>query len=285
VPSDEGLVRLGDALGEPVTLVGPLHGGVATSTHALETPSRSLVMKRFRADDDTAPLEWERLHVASASTMRTPKPVAFDLDGKWFGLATVVMTRLPGEVVYPPDVELLAGALAAIHATPLPQPIPAVLERPGLWATWQPEIPYPDGLLDAIEELRRTAPSLPTVFSHCDYHPGNVLIDGEAVSVIDWSAARLAAPGFDVGLMRGDLTIIPGGDAPDRFAAAYQRITGTTIPELALWDALAAARILEHGAGWIDAWTNCGIEITVEEILDRGHALALDAVRRARRLR
>ena len=278
-PSDDGLARLADALGEPVEVVSPLHGGVATSTHLLATPTREVVIKRFIGDADSARSEWRRLQVAARSAVPTPAPIALDADGDWFGMPALVMARLPGRVVYPPQIDELAGALAVIHATPLPEVVPEVLRRPPMWATWEVGIELPPGAMAALGDLQACASEEPTVLAHCDFHPGNVLIhDGAVSGVVDWSSARLAARGLDVALMRGDLAVVPGGDAPDRFLAAYEAASGVEIPDVALWDVLAAARALEHGEGWVDAWTDVGIDVTVAQIRDRAEAFALAAL-------
>src|SRR6266480_1675106 len=130
--SSDGLSRLSAALGEPVEVVRPLHGGVSRSVHELRTPSRPLVLKRF-AFDDAAPQEWERLQVARAVPIPTPEPVLLDADGQWLGVPSLVVTYLEGEFMYPPQPEVLGVLLAAIHATPVPDPTPESLLRPSLW--------------------------------------------------------------------------------------------------------------------------------------------------------
>jgi aminoglycoside phosphotransferase (APT) family kinase protein len=280
VPSDDGLARLSASLGEPVELVAPLHGGVASSTWELSTPTRRLVLKRFRADDAEVPpsgcsLEWDRLVVAQHAPVPTPDPVAVDLEGAWFGLHALVMSHLPGAVAYPPPVETLGRTLAALHSTPLPDPVPAALVRPGYWATWQQTEPVPDGVRDALAALPDIAARSTFVFAHYDFHPGNVLVeDGVVTGVVDWAGARLAPAALDVALMRCDLAIEPGGDAPDRFLAAYEDAAGARLADLGLWDALAAARAIEHGAGWVDAWADTGVAMTVEQIHSRAWAFA-----------
>jgi aminoglycoside phosphotransferase (APT) family kinase protein len=280
-PSTEGLARLSERLGEQIALGEQLHGGVATATHALRTPTRALVLKRYQDEDTTAELEWDRLHVALGADVPTPAPVALDLDGAWFGCQALVMTRLPGGVVYPPPVEALAATLAAIHAMPVPEPLPPVLLRPAMWATWEPEIELVPAHLHALAALRAHATGQPLVVTHSDYHPGNVLVsDGAVTGVIDWASARLAPRQLDVALMRGDLSVEPGGDAPNRFAAAYERASGVSLPHLELWDLLAAARILEDGDGWVDAWTDAGVPMTVERIRAAAEAFRDDALSR-----
>lgn len=280
VPSDDGVARLSATLGEPVQLDGRLHGGVASSTWAIRTPTRRLVLKRFRPDDAEVPpsgcsLEWDRLVVAQHAPVPTPKPVAVDLEGEWFGLHALVMSHLPGAVAYPPPVEALARTLAALHSTPIPDRVPDALLRPGYWATWEQTEPVPEGVLDALAALPGIAARSPFVFAHYDFHPGNVLVEGDVVTgVVDWAGARLAPAALDVALMRCDLAVEPGGDAPDRFRAAYEDAAGIRLEHLGMWDALAAARALEQGEGWVDAWADAGVAMTVEHIHSRAWAFA-----------
>jgi aminoglycoside phosphotransferase (APT) family kinase protein len=275
-PDDAGAARLAAVLGEPVEVVGPLHGGVASSTHELRTPTRRLVLKRF-VDDEEPPeawaLEWTRLGIARHAPVPTPEPIAYDPDGTWFGRPALLMSHLPGAVVYPPAIEALACTLAALHTTVVGAPTPEALHRPGYYAYWKQTAPVPDGVLDALATLLDVAPTLPTVLCHSDYHPGNVLVtDGEVTGVVDWSSARFAPRGFDVGLMRCDLAIEPGGDAPARFLAAYEAAAGVSVEHLHLFDAFGAARAIDQGSGWVDAWTDAGIPMTVEQIHDRAWA-------------
>ena len=279
VPSPEGVRRLAAVLGEPVELEGPLHGGVAASTWAIRTPSRRLVLKRFRADDETAPLEWVRLQVAVDTPVPTPEPVAFDPDGEWFGVQSIVTSHLPGAVVYPPALDALARTLAALHSTVVPEPAPAELRHPGLWTYWVQTAPLPDGVVEALAALPAIAEAQEQVLCHCDFHPGNVLVaDGEVTGVLDWAGARFAPRAFDVAMMRGDLAVVPGADAPTRFLAAYERAAGVRLEHLGLWDCFAAARAIEHGGGWVDAWTDAGVDVTAEQIHARAWAFAEAAV-------
>ena len=277
-PSPDGLLRLGEQFGQRVEPVRPLHGGVAASVYELATKSRRLVLKRFMFDD--APLfEWERLHIALAAPVPTPEPVALDAEGAWFGMPALVVTYFEGGPMYPPQPETLGHVLAAIHTTTLPDPLPAVLQRPALWAAWEERVAFPFGVVDAVRRLQALAPNEAIVFSHSDLHPGNVIVDkGELVGVVDWSSARAAPPGLDVALTRCDLAIEPGGDASDRFLAAYEKAGGRSVKHLSLWDALAAARALEHGDGWVDAWTDTGVPMTAARIRDRATAFAEAAV-------
>lgn len=279
--SADGLARLGADLGEPVEPVRPLHGGVTCSVYEVATPTRRLVLKRFLFDD-AAPLEWERLQAVRPVPVPTPEPVALDAAGDWFGAPALVIGYFAGEPMYPPVPEVLGRVLAAIHATPVPDPVPAVLLRPAYWATWERRVPFPAGVVEAITELQQAvAPAEAAVLCHCDFHPGNVIVaHGAVTGVVDWSSARLTPAGLDLGFTRCDLAIEPGGDAPDRFLAAYETAAGAAVEHLPLWDLLGAARAIEQGDGWVDAWTDTGVPMTAERIRERATAFAAAALSR-----
>jgi aminoglycoside phosphotransferase (APT) family kinase protein len=157
----------------------------------------------------------------------------------------------------------------------VPEPVPDVLRRPGMWTYWEQTAPVPDGVLDALAALTAIAEAEVPVLCHCDFHPGNVLVeDGLVTGVLDWAGARFAPRAFDVALMRSDLAVEPGANAPDRFLATYQEAAGVELQHLGMWDAFAAARAIEHRAGWVDAWTDPAIEMTAERIHHRAWAFA-----------
>lgn len=70
----------------------------------------------------------------------------------------------------------------------------------------------------------------------------------------------------------------PGGEPGARFLAAYEAAAGVRLTQRGMWDAFAAARAIEHGAGWVDAWADVGVTMTVERIRDRAWAFAETAL-------
>jgi aminoglycoside phosphotransferase (APT) family kinase protein len=95
----------------------------------------------------------------------------------------LLMTRLPGRVrLADPPLEPLARTLVAIHgvdARPRPYQSWATATAPPEWGdhalwTW------------ALEAVAAPAPAYRGCFLHRDYHAGNVLFDGDAVTgVVD----------------------------------------------------------------------------------------------------
>ena len=270
VPSADGLALLSSALGERVELVAPMLGGIAASVWEARTPSRRLVLKRFRVGDSHPDGEWARLQLAhELVSIPTPEPLWYDPTGDAFGMPAMALGFLPGASMLPADPDALGTLMAALHATPVPDPPPDVLVTRMLQLDI--DAPLPPLIGDAVERIASIWPTLPTVLAHCDLHAGNVIVDGGAVvGIVDLSNLRLAPAGFDVGRTRCDLAIDLGGDAADRFLAAYGRVP----EEQALWDALAAARAIDEADGWVDAFADMGNPLTAEEIAERATAFA-----------
>ncbi len=163
------------AVGHGARVVGsrPLAGGTSSAVHALSVSSagggvHELVLRRFVRRDwlaeepDVARREATALEVITACPVPTPRLVAVDQDGREAGEPAVLMTLLPGGVVWDPiDVEsflrTLAEILAAVHATPVPgcgllpqfRSSRVELRRAPRWAThphvWETGIEMLDG--------------------------------------------------------------------------------------------------------------------------------------------
>jgi aminoglycoside phosphotransferase (APT) family kinase protein len=302
-PSPAGLARLLADLADddtgPVDFVDVvrLDGGIATATHRVRVEGRqgrrALVVKRYLAGDDTASREWARLGFARRCDVATPMPVRLDLEGRWFGTPALVMTALPGVMSYEPDdpkawVGALAQTLVRIHRTDLTPPIPDAVRRTPSWRSFDPgSLPAgwrevrAEGIVRAVDRLRLLAPDQPEVLCHGDFHPGNVLFEGGAVSgVVDWSGARIEAAESDVANCRVELALIDD-ELPDLFAIAYTEAGGAPLQHLPLWDVLAGA--------WTTSWlpyvgetvNAAGAGITPELALARIEAFVDDALVRA----
>ena len=121
-------------------------------------------------------------------------------------------------------VDQLAGLALRLHALPttgsrpttprswttgssLPRHVVAELDRPELAAA-----------LARAEELGRASMDGPTVVCHGDFHPLNVMVDGERASVIDWTDAGLGPREADVArtLLLFHIAAIAAGCAVER---------------------------------------------------------------------
>ena len=281
-PDGAGLARMASALGggtvEEITGLG---GGLDSATHRFILRGRRFVLKRFRPDHEDASVEYENLRQARRSRVNTPEPVAVATPGEWFETHSLVMTALDGSPsLMPQEPKIwfseLAAALAAIHDTP----IDGCPRGEPLWQRWEPwtDDPRLTRVVEAVEILRGIAGTEPEVFSHKDFHPGNALFDADRLTgIVDWRYAGCEPRQAAVAYCRKDLAIHPGGDAPDRFLAAYEVETGIRLDHMALWDALYGTRALEYGHRWAPSFLELGVNVTAADI----HAASAAFVDRA----
>ena len=115
-----------------------------------------------------------------------------------------ILARLPTQ---------LADTMVAVHhidPAPVVQCVRAVaptvaLTVDELWPHLRAgaELTGRHDLADALDALARQAPPQgDVVLCHGDLHPFNLLRDGDRISVLDWTAALVAAPAYDVALTR-----------------------------------------------------------------------------------
>ncbi len=181
-----------------------------------------------------------------------------------------------------PDV--LASTMAALHAVD-PEPVRAGLgERNS--AVWS--VP---GLLDFLRDaaarigrddlvaaadalIARPRPSGRDVICHGDLHPFNVLVDGDRVTVLDWSASLLGSAAYDVAfttlMLAEPPLVVPGAFRPllrrlggmlaGRFLRRYRTHAGIGIgrDDLRWHQGVVCLRMLTEVAGWVHDGTISG---------------------------
>jgi aminoglycoside phosphotransferase (APT) family kinase protein len=124
-----------------------------------------------------------------------------------------------------------------------------------------------DRLIAATDHLVRTRPAVTAdVICHGDLHPFNVLADHGELTLLDWTAAQIADPAYDLAFTSLLLSMAPL-DAPAalqpiigsaaravsrRFFSRYEPHTGHQIDQqqLAWHTTLHATRILTELEGW-----------------------------------
>ncbi len=195
-------------------------------------------------------------------------PLLADLDG------VAALRRLPQVLVRLP--RQLADTMASIHRLD-PNPVSDSVHAaaPSVAFTVDELWPHlragaqagarPD-LADAIERLVQTQPPRDrSVICHGDLHPFNLLADGRRLTILDWTAAVVAPPVFDLAftglLLRHPPLTTPRALRPAlaagasvlarRFIRHYQRANPTAdVTHLDWYTALHAARILGDHATW-----------------------------------
>jgi aminoglycoside phosphotransferase (APT) family kinase protein len=173
---------------------------------------------------------------------------------------------------------LLAEVLARLHALD-PAPVLARLDASGValpdmdamldgFRTSATQLNH-DTLLAAGEWLVAHRPDgLADVICHGDMHPFNVLVDDDGKpTVLDWSAAVIAAPGYDLAftsLMLAEPPLVApravrpllrifGAGLSRRFLRVYQRETGARADRgtLAWFQSIVCVRALTEVAWWV----------------------------------
>jgi aminoglycoside phosphotransferase (APT) family kinase protein len=227
----------------PVVSARALRGGMSSAVHLLTIQDsgqrRQAVMRRYvrpelnAEEPDIAEWEARALRAAESVGIPTPALLAVDPTGAGAGVPAVLMSRVRGRVDWWPSdagrwLRRLAELLPAIHAAPLP---PAGLIgsfAPHPQANYQPpcRARYPRAWERAAEISHGSAPELPEVLVHRDFHPGNVLWRrGKVSGVVDWQAACTGPAVADVAHCRVNLLTL-GTDAVERFTDLWQHASG-----------------------------------------------------------
>jgi aminoglycoside phosphotransferase (APT) family kinase protein len=284
----EGFARMAHALGsgESPSEVRRLTGGLEAQTFYFRLANDLFVVKIYADDQNQAVVEFENLEAVSVATVATPEPVLIDGKGVWLHAPAIVMTALPGRPdMHPRNRQVwirdAAEALASIHRIPTSR---IVHVRTPRWQRWRPPtegMGSDSSLADLLlTRLHQHAERLPTVVSHDDYNPGNLLFEnGNLSGVVDWADISVEPRQAAVALFRHFLAIDPGGDAPEMFLDSYQQAAKTTLDELPLWDVLYGMRGVRQALNhWVLAFRGLGLDISSEEIRDRSRVWVRSAM-------
>jgi hypothetical protein len=174
-----------------------------------------------------------------------------------------------------------AVALAALHGSGARygrsvspgEELAAVRELAARLARTVPQVgTAADPLMDRLEALDASVPADPLVPAHHDFFPGQVLLDGGRIGVIDFDKSCHAEPARDLGRFRAKLRdtgisafrasghrLVPGPPLERHlrlldelcadFLAAYQRHAPVTTERVTLWESAELLTLLLH------AWT------------------------------
>lgn len=216
-----------------------LHGGTSAAMHRLTLEGRdAVVVRRFVLDwiveEPWAPAnEAVVLGLLAGTPVPAPRLVAVDSDGSIIGVPAVVMSALPGEVVWDPSeldpwLRALVEVLMVIHDVP-------VTDSLRRWAPYPPWSVPPSWTRhrraweQAIAAYEGEQPDSDRVFLHRDFHPGNVLWEAGRVSgVVDWVSSCTGPPEEDVAHCRVNLARHHGQETADRFLELWQQVSGRT---------------------------------------------------------
>jgi aminoglycoside phosphotransferase (APT) family kinase protein len=239
----EALSWVERVVGAPVTGQRALLGGTSSSMHLLETaaaaPLDRVVLRRYVLgwvlnEPEIPHNEALVLRLVGDGAVGVPAPqlLASDPDGHELGVPMTLMTALPGEPVWKPAdrtgwLRAMAELVVQIHAAPLSaqladwSPYPPQSRTPPAWSS------HPEAWSTAYELWDGPIPASQRVFLHRDFHPGNLLWTGAAITgVVDWVSSCAGPPEEDIGHCRANLAIRLGQEWADEFLVIWQHLTG-----------------------------------------------------------
>jgi aminoglycoside phosphotransferase (APT) family kinase protein len=297
-PPDVAIDWAAGIVGSPIADVQPLTGGMSTGIHLLTTRTgERVVMRRFvnehwlAIDPHLAPREAAVLQALEATPVPAPSFVGVDPYGELAGAPTVLMGFVPGRRIALEDhrryASEMAHAMATIHdLAPLrieglpdeSEQIPriALEEAPNRHGSR----PSPE-LWSMVRDRLPGVTFGPNTFLHGDFHPGNVLFDGDALSaVIDWPLACSGQPASDVCMCRMDAGMMLGLDVADMILAAYEAETGAALADIGWWDLYASSRADLALESWTESYAGL-VEIDLATVTERFEAFVHRALQRA----
>jgi aminoglycoside phosphotransferase (APT) family kinase protein len=191
---------------------------------------RRMVREPWRTHADGL-LQRERaaLGLLRDSTVPVAHSIAADTGGADAGAPSLLTTRLPGSLrlhhATEGDLTRLAAVLVGIHRISV-----APSDRPRDFYSWA----YPERQVvpawatdrrawsHAFDVLQGDAPGHDPVLMHRDFHPGNVLWDGDAITgVVDWVETSWGPAALDVAHCQTALSMLHGVAEARAFADAY----------------------------------------------------------------
>jgi Ser/Thr protein kinase RdoA (MazF antagonist) len=256
----------------------PMAGASSSSVYAVRARepggAPELVLRLFTnrrwldEEPDLARHEAAALQEMARIGITAPQLVAWEETSAVCGAPAVLMTRMPGRVVLRPDnldawLEQLAAAIRPVHdhsaaAFPWERQPYSDLDTlaPPPWS------PLPRLWQRAIDHLRRTSPPQQEMrLIHRDYHPTNVLWQGDTVSgIVDWVNACRGPVGIDIGRCRANLAVLHGVEVAERFLQIYESMAGSDWRYEPYWDLADLADMLPNPDTVRDGWRTHGVD-------------------------
>jgi aminoglycoside phosphotransferase (APT) family kinase protein len=206
-------------------LVEPVRGGADAAIWRVERGADTYALRVLRPEQARqARREIASMTAASTAGIPTPRIVA---TATWQDRPAMLLEWRPGRTVAEElrdgiDEPERAHALgvefgrvqAAIHALAAPAELP---ELPAVWQTWIG--PDPE-LAATLARVPRRSP----VLLHLDYHPLNVLAEGERITaVLDWANAGAGDPRADLARTLAIVRLAPVPETATDAARALRR--------------------------------------------------------------
>jgi aminoglycoside phosphotransferase (APT) family kinase protein len=250
--------------------------GISSDMRLIEVDGIPLVLRRYVnefANDLPMVIASEMRALTTARAILgdvVPQPVAYDATRARSGSPSLIMTYLPGNpVIHEIDLPQIVEPLALLHSQAAPKDfpryrhwfdsdrlaIPKWTKRPETWA-------------ELIDVVSSGEPSAQHVLLHRDYHPGNLLWEnGRLSGIVDWPSSCSGPRGIDVAHTRGNLALVDGVSAAERFLRAYRQVIPSYDHD-AWWD-IADLLSFDSDFAGVMAFNAFGANVSIDDLHSR----------------
>ena len=285
-------------LDQEITSVEPVGGGLTDTISAVRFAEGDPVILRYVDIERWG--EIGRRHVScealgtrllTDSGLPAPRLLASDPVGDQAGGYANLTTWLPGEVRLDPlsfkAIDALARVAVIIHAVPVdPDHQPPAYE---FWAPAELEVPTwtrrPELWQRAIDIFRAGPPATRAGLVHRDFHPGNILWQGDTITgVIDWAETSWGPADLDVAHSLTNFTMLADLERAAAFGRAYERHGGRLEDDLEaaqFWQISDILGFMPDPGPQLAALIYTRPELTVELVRRRLEQLLLLTLRRS----
>lgn len=225
--------------------VGPVAGGITATKWVLHLYDGSALVLRWSDSQVWGAVGREHVRreawacrLLAGTGVPAPQILGSDLDGSGAGGFANLLTWLPGRTRFdrlcPEAIEAWAARAVTVHAHAVP-----VDQRPPTFAfrgPSRPQVPdwarWPRLWRAAISLWNAGPPPTPHGLLHRDFHLGNTLWQGDAVSgLVDWAETSWGPADLDVAHACADLAMLHTLADAELFRTAYLRQGGRLDPD------------------------------------------------------
>jgi aminoglycoside phosphotransferase (APT) family kinase protein len=292
-------------LGAEVVRVTELKGGVSCSVHSVRLERSdgtrdNVVVRRYGADwHDEGPEVCEReftlLGALAQRGFPAPRPLLLDKTGTYFGMPTIVISRLPGRGILAPRdldgyVQQMVDVLVTLHQLPAAEFafLPNDRERTDRMIVRGPanDDQLQKQIWSVVQSMwPRVKQAARSALIHGDFWPGNIVWLRDKLSgVVDWEMGRLGDPSKDVGICRCDMAMLFDMDTADEFSRRYALARGAPVADVDFWSLYATTHALRYMHEWAAGYQALGrAELTPEASTKRVADYARQLLARAER--